>query len=545
MSTEYTIRIRRDTSTRWAQVNPILANGEPGYERDTHRLKIGNGSTHWNDLPYFASGGIGPQGPEGPAGADGATGPAGPTGPTGATGPTGPTGPAGEDGGIGVLEAVYVSGPVTVSGDDNNVTLPFEWIVPRTGAYLIDITGSTEAEGHADGFSGVTVLADTRAIGEAQFSNSLPTNGDTQLVSLIEGQVVTLQLYSSNELSWTSNIELRIASPSATTGLVGPQGPTGPAGADGADGSGFALGTSVQNPRDLTTMDFAQDPSKMALVNLSYELKLDGSDAENPVYGIPVGGNFFVDATVDILLERTQHVYDNPVPILSPVLAESFSGDQKRTWVEYDGFPSDRFEWGPRLVGPTVVSGDPTHANLRLIESEIAIESGHIGTFYCINTLSDAVIIHKVDQSEHVIGPGEYFEDRIVVFSSSPEMSMFFRYEDPTLQASSYVDLAALGPSLTFEPDRPNFYNGVIISSASTYKALSRTDPDDPATASLSGSNFYLDTISPTILFIPEGKRYGAIADGTLLYNGIGWKWSIEGIRSRGSIAIFVETPIG
>jgi hypothetical protein len=506
-------KLRRGDAQRWTEVNPVLSAGEPGVERDTGRLKIGDGTTRWNELPYSAGG-------------DG-------------------SGPPGEDGGIGVLEADYVSGPVTVSGDDNDVTLPFEWIVPRTGAYLIEITGSTEDEGQADGFSSFVVFADAVSLAEAQLFQSFPS-GDSQLRTLTEGQVVTLHAYSSNELSWTSNVELRIAAPSATTGLVGPQGPIGPAGADGADGvGGFTLGTAVQNPRDLTTMGFAQDPSKMTLVNLSYELKLDGGNAEDPVYGIPVGANFLVDATVDILLETTQHAYDNPVPILSPVLAEDISGVQKRTWLGYDALPSNLFEWGPDVVGAGVISGDPTHANLRLIESEIAQGSGHIGTFYCINTLPDAVIIHSADQAEYIIGPGKYFEDRITVYPGSPEMSMFVRYEDPTLQASTYVDLAALGPSLTFEPDRPNFYNGVIISSAAAYKALSRTDPDDPATASLSGSNFALDTISPTILFIPEGKRYGAICDGTLLYNGIGFKWSIEGISSHGSIAIFVETPIG
>ena len=37
----------------WAQVNPKLAAGEPGYELDTHRLKIGDGEKAWNELPYI------------------------------------------------------------------------------------------------------------------------------------------------------------------------------------------------------------------------------------------------------------------------------------------------------------------------------------------------------------------------------------------------------------------------------------------------------------------------------------------------------------
>jgi len=47
------IKIRRDTSSNWQTINPILAEGEIGYELDTGRLKIGNGSSHWSDLPYI------------------------------------------------------------------------------------------------------------------------------------------------------------------------------------------------------------------------------------------------------------------------------------------------------------------------------------------------------------------------------------------------------------------------------------------------------------------------------------------------------------
>ena len=47
------IQIRRDTSTNWQTINPTLAQGELGYETDTGKLKIGDGVTAWNDLPYF------------------------------------------------------------------------------------------------------------------------------------------------------------------------------------------------------------------------------------------------------------------------------------------------------------------------------------------------------------------------------------------------------------------------------------------------------------------------------------------------------------
>jgi hypothetical protein len=47
------IEIRRDTSTNWNSVNPILLQGELGLELNTNKLKIGDGILHWNALPYF------------------------------------------------------------------------------------------------------------------------------------------------------------------------------------------------------------------------------------------------------------------------------------------------------------------------------------------------------------------------------------------------------------------------------------------------------------------------------------------------------------
>ena len=46
-------KFKRGTAARWAEVNPILEQGEPGYVYDQNRLKIGDGVTPWNDLPYI------------------------------------------------------------------------------------------------------------------------------------------------------------------------------------------------------------------------------------------------------------------------------------------------------------------------------------------------------------------------------------------------------------------------------------------------------------------------------------------------------------
>lgn len=47
-----TFQLKRGTAARWEELNPILNPGEPGFEMDTFKLKIGNGSTPWKELPY-------------------------------------------------------------------------------------------------------------------------------------------------------------------------------------------------------------------------------------------------------------------------------------------------------------------------------------------------------------------------------------------------------------------------------------------------------------------------------------------------------------
>ena len=53
VTTNAKILIRRDTAANWTAANPVLGDGEQGYEKDTGKMKIGNGVTAWNALPYF------------------------------------------------------------------------------------------------------------------------------------------------------------------------------------------------------------------------------------------------------------------------------------------------------------------------------------------------------------------------------------------------------------------------------------------------------------------------------------------------------------
>ena len=47
-----TIQLKRGSQKAWEKLNIVLEVGEPGFEKDTNRLKIGDGLTPWNDLPY-------------------------------------------------------------------------------------------------------------------------------------------------------------------------------------------------------------------------------------------------------------------------------------------------------------------------------------------------------------------------------------------------------------------------------------------------------------------------------------------------------------
>jgi hypothetical protein len=44
------IQLRRDTTANWENTNPVLADGEPGYDIVTNEVRVGDGSTTWTGL---------------------------------------------------------------------------------------------------------------------------------------------------------------------------------------------------------------------------------------------------------------------------------------------------------------------------------------------------------------------------------------------------------------------------------------------------------------------------------------------------------------
>lgn len=121
------IQLRRDTAANWTSKNPLLREGEPGFERDTGKIKFGDGTKYWDQLGYLAGAGVpgdsayevavangfvgteaewleslvGPQGVKGDKGDTGNTGSQGIQGIPGTNGTNGTNGADGSDGADG------------------------------------------------------------------------------------------------------------------------------------------------------------------------------------------------------------------------------------------------------------------------------------------------------------------------------------------------------------------------------------------------------------------------------------------------------------
>jgi hypothetical protein len=58
MPVQTQIQVRRSTAATWTSTNPTLTAGEIGFETDTGKYKIGNGSSTWTGLSYNLNGAV-------------------------------------------------------------------------------------------------------------------------------------------------------------------------------------------------------------------------------------------------------------------------------------------------------------------------------------------------------------------------------------------------------------------------------------------------------------------------------------------------------
>jgi hypothetical protein len=239
------VQFRRDTAAAWSSANPTLAQGEVGYEYDTGRFKVGNGTSSWTSLVY-SSGVTGPTGPSstatvgtvttlgpgvsatvnnsgtataavynfgiprGVTGPQGETGPTGPTGLTGATGATGPVstepstipGPTGPTGPQGV--------PITLKG--SKATVP---MLPASGNTIND-AWIVDADGDVYVWSGTAWYSAGQIVGATGPTGS---NGATGATGPTGSAGLTGPTGSSGVISVTGPITNSGTSTSANIGI--------------------------------------------------------------------------------------------------------------------------------------------------------------------------------------------------------------------------------------------------------------------------------------------------------------------------------------
>jgi hypothetical protein len=205
----FRVQIRRDTSLNWTTNDPILLDGEFGYETDTGRYKIGNGVDVWTDLIYSLVGITGPTGSQGPIGTTGPTGSQGDTGTTGSTGSQGDTGPSGPN----VLNIKYEGALITSSTTDinflgsgasatggtgqsdifipagNKKTIPYGETFTIPEYYQNFIYGDFRVEGTLNNYGEVVIANGGLILGATGQVNNLGT-GNVRLLNLTSGSSV-------------------------------------------------------------------------------------------------------------------------------------------------------------------------------------------------------------------------------------------------------------------------------------------------------------------------------------------------------------------
>jgi len=212
MPAQSVIKHRRDTAANWTTANPQLAAGELGFETDTLKFKIGNGSSLWAALPYQSAQGI-----QGIQGLQGLQGPQGTQGTTGTQGATGAQGTQGVQG-FGFAQAQGTTGAQGATGAQGSTgTTGSTGIQGSTGAQ--GVAGTAAAQG-AQGTQGVQGFGFAQAQGIQGIQGGQGSQG-------IQGGLGI-----------------------ATQGATGAQGTTG-SGAQGATGAQGAAGVGAQGTQGI------------------------------------------------------------------------------------------------------------------------------------------------------------------------------------------------------------------------------------------------------------------------------------------------------
>ena len=274
------IQFRRGTTSNWSSANPTLAEGEIGIETDGKKLKIGNGTQAWNDLPYGGLQGIqGTQGVQGVQGVQGLQGTQGTQGTAGFVGSNGAQGTQGTDGtqgvqgiqgtqgvqgteGVGTQGTAGTQGTQGVMGTSGGSTSNFNYRASttttdskpgagslrwnnatQTSATFLYVDHINDSAVDIDVYLGLVKQYDNVIIQEKEDSNVYITYEVTGAVTVVSNSYVKIPVTrvgdggsGSNSFANNHAIELILF----TTGLQGPigaQGSVGPQGTQGVQGT--------------------------------------------------------------------------------------------------------------------------------------------------------------------------------------------------------------------------------------------------------------------------------------------------------------------
>ncbi len=252
------VQFRRGTATEWTTANPVLSQGEAGYEHDTGKFKVGNGVSPWNSLQY-SSGTTGPTGPSSTAtigtvntlspGASATVTNSGtttaavynfgiPQGVTGPIGPTGPTGPTGPSGGI-TLSVTSPAGGIYIVNGANNPVISFI----RGHRYVINVN----APGHP-----FWIQTSGLSYNPANVYSTGVTNAGVAVGTIIfevpYDAPSSLTYVCQNHPNMGNSITVSSLGPTGPQGETGPTGPVGATGPQGEQGVPINLLGSVATP---------------------------------------------------------------------------------------------------------------------------------------------------------------------------------------------------------------------------------------------------------------------------------------------------------
>jgi hypothetical protein len=218
------VQIRRGTTTQWAQSTKILKVGELGVDLTLNKLKIGNGTSLWVDLPFIVKGDTGA-----------ASTVPGPQGPIGPQGPQGPQGVA-----VDLQGSVALVASLPTTGNSVN------------DAYIVDEDGDLYVWNGLSWYSAGQIVGPQGPQGPQGIQGP---KGDTGNASTVAGPTGPQGPQGPQGPKGDTGDASTVAGPTGPTGLTGPTGPTGPQGPQGLKGDTGLTGptgpTGPQGPQGI------------------------------------------------------------------------------------------------------------------------------------------------------------------------------------------------------------------------------------------------------------------------------------------------------